>query len=69
MECAPLRSIDPQHPKTGERQKVGGLSCKLLQNQERRWRSSIDARAGSVSLTFFSAFSVQFNLDSMESVA
>jgi len=27
-----------------ERQKVGGLSCKLLQNQERRWRSTIDGR-------------------------
>jgi hypothetical protein len=39
-----------------KRQKVWDLSCKLLQNEERRWRSSIDARGRQLqSPTFFSS--------------
>jgi hypothetical protein len=42
-------------PYLGERQKVAGLSCKLLQNHDRRWRSSTDARGRSCRAQHFSA--------------
>jgi hypothetical protein len=38
-----------------ERRKVGGLSCTLLQNQERRLRSSIEARGRQYKAQYFSA--------------